>query len=136
MKVNVKRILGLAALGIALSANTVPTWAGKVETYQVEIGGNQTSRYAAGSMTSARYSADSRQSIQCTATASTYPNRNTTVCSAVDSAGNYLICGSQDPKLHEVVQAMTDSSYIYFTAASNGGSCSHIYTYHGSGLLR
>jgi hypothetical protein len=136
MKTKLKDILNLAILGLTLLATTTPTWAGRVTTNPVQIGSNQTSRYAYGSMASARYSADNKQSIQCRATVSTYPNGNTTVCSAVDSTGNYLLCGSQDPKLHEVVQGMTDSTYIYFAADLNGGNCSHIYTYHGSDMLR
>ena len=61
MKANLKKILGLAALGITLLANTVPTWAGSVSTPGVNVGGNQTYSWAKGSMVGARYSADNTQ---------------------------------------------------------------------------
>ena len=131
MKTKLTDILSLAVLGLTLLATTTPTWAGRVTTNPVQIGSNQISRYASGSLVSARYSADSRQYIQCVAVAAT----NYTVCSAMDSAGNYVGCYSGEPKFQEVVQAMTASSYIYFVADLKD-NCTHIVNYHGSDLLR
>ena len=37
MKVNLKNILGMAALGMTLLSNTVPTWAGSVSHAEVSI---------------------------------------------------------------------------------------------------
>lgn len=137
MKANLKNILGLAALGMTLLATTVPTWAGRVGTSEVRIGSNQVSRYASGSMVGARYSADSNQYIGCIAAASDNPVDNIALCVAYDSTrNNYLVCGSKDPKLQEVVQGMTDSSHIYFVTDRNGFVCTHIVTYHGSDLLK
>jgi hypothetical protein len=131
MKTTVKNILGLVALGLTLSATTTLTWAGKVTTNPVQVGSNQFSRYASGSLLSARYSADTRQYIQCIAVAST----QYTLCTAMDSAGTYVGCASPNPRFQEVVQAMTDSSYLYFVADLNG-NCTDIVTSHGSDLLR
>jgi hypothetical protein len=131
MKTKLKDILGIAALGLTLLATTTPTWAGRVTTNPVKVGSNQTSRYASGSLVSARYSADNRQYIQCVAVAAS----NYTVCSAMDSVGNYVGCQSGEPKFQEVVQAMTASSYLYFVADLNG-NCTHIVNYHGSDMLR
>src|SRR4051794_38286737 len=108
MKANLQNILGLAALGMTLLATTVPTWAGKVNTPEVVIGGNQFSRWAEGSLAGARYSADNRQTIGCKLwTLSTY---SWTSCYATDSAGRNLTCGSGDWKFLETLRAMTDSS--------------------------
>jgi hypothetical protein len=137
MKANLKNILGLVALGMTLLATTVPTWAGKVSTDRVLIGSNQLGSWASGSLTGARYSADkSREQIGCRAyTLSTY---SWTSCHAMDSAGRALSCGSGDWKFLDMVQGMTDSSFIYFgiDGNSNPGTCSHIRIYNGSDLLR
>jgi hypothetical protein len=136
IKANLKHILGLAALGMTLLATAGPTWAGKVNTPGVTIGGNQFSRYAEGSMVGARYSADNRQQIGCTAyTLSTY---SWTTCYARNSAGRTLICGSGDWKFLETLQAMTDSSAIYFfmESTSDVGECKDIWIRNGSDKLR
>ena len=135
MKAKLKNILGLAALGMTLLANTVPTWAGSVSTPEVNIGGNQTYSWAKGSMVGARYSKDSNQNIGCTAY--TYPYYSWTSCLATDKAGNSLACGSGDPHWASVVQAMTASSFINFTVANNnGGECGSIIIKNDSSFLR
>jgi hypothetical protein len=137
MKANLKNILGLAALGMTLVATTIPTWAGRVSTDRVSITNTQYGSRADGSLTGARYSADqSREQIGCRAqTLSTY---SWTTCHAMDSAGRSLLCGSGDWKFLNMVQGMTDSSYIYFAidGNSNNGTCSHIRIYNGSDLLK
>ena len=136
MKAKLKNILGLAAVGMTLLATTVPTWAGKVNTPGVVIGGNQVSRYAEGSMVGARYSAGNTQQIGCRLhTLSTY---SWTTCYATDSAGRNLICGSGDWKFLETLRAMTDSSFISFTTGSTGdvGECKDIWIKNGSDKLR
>jgi hypothetical protein len=136
MKTNLKKMLGLAALGMTLLATTAPTWAGFVTTSQVSIGGNQISRWASGSMEDARRSADNIQNIGCIAqTLSTY---SWTTCYATDSAGRSLLCGSGDWKFLETLRGMTDSSLIYFETDSTGnvGNCKNIVIYDGSDLLK
>jgi hypothetical protein len=63
MKTHVKNIIGIAALGMILLATTIPTWAGSVNPSQVLIGSNQLFDYANGSMVSARYSTENRDSF-------------------------------------------------------------------------
>ena len=127
MKAKLKNILGLVALGMALLATTGPTWAGRTITAEVRLYSNQFYHYAYGSLTSARYSADSNQYIGCSSVASTNPSDSLVMCFARDnSIRNTFFCGSQDPKLQEVVQAMTDSSYIFITADRSTGRCSDI----------
>jgi hypothetical protein len=136
MKANLKNILGLVALGMTLLTTTVPTWAGKVSTDSVSITNTPYGSWATGNLVDTRYSADNRQQIGCTAqTLSTY---SWTLCHAMDSAGRSLACGSGDWKFLDMVQGMTDSSFIYFgiNSNSNSGECSHIRIYNGSDLLR
>jgi hypothetical protein len=134
MKSNLKKMLGLAALGMMLQVTTVPTWAGRVSTDSVIIGNNQSSSWASGNQVDARYSADTRQQIGCRAyTLSSY---SWTSCFATDSAGRTLVCGSGDWKFLEPLRAMTDSSFISFTADLNGGACRDITIHNYSDMLR
>jgi len=137
MKANLKKILGVAALGMTLLAITVPTWAGLVFTSTVTIGNNQFRSWARGSLTGARYSANtSPEQIGCKAyTLSTY---SWTSCYAVDSAGRSLTCGSGDWKFLDMVHGMTDSSQIYFETDNTGsvGTCTNIEIANSSDLLR
>ena len=135
MKANLKNVVGLVALGMSLFASTALTWAGRTAPSEVRIGSNQISQYASGSMVGARYSVDNKQYIYCIAIASTNPTNYPTLCGAGDSTGKYITCGSYDPKLQEVVQAMTDSSSIYFVSDLNN-TCTNIVVYHGSDLLK
>ena len=57
MKANLKKFLGLAALGMTLLATTVPTWAGRVSTDSVIIADNQSWSWATGNPVDARSSA-------------------------------------------------------------------------------
>jgi hypothetical protein len=115
MKTNLKKMLGLAALGLTLLANTVPTWAGSVSTPEVYIGTNGNGiPFASGSMVGARYSADGQQYIGCSASFHSILSVPIMNCFAVKSSKEQLFCSSVAPKHLEAVQAMTDSSYIYF----------------------
>src|SRR5262249_50742106 len=125
MKTYLTNLLGLAALGMTLLTTPVPTWAGLVTPQEVSINGNQVARWACGSMTDARYSADTHQLIGCR----TYTGAlSLTYCYAVDSAQRALSCVSADNKFLEVVEGMTDSSAICFVIdnTSNSGSCTDI----------
>jgi hypothetical protein len=137
MKAKLKNILGLAALGVTLLATTVPTWAGRVLAPEVLLYSNQVFHYAYGSLVGARYSADSNQYIGCISIASNNPSNNLVICSARDnSVRNNFVCGSQDPKLQEVVQTMTDSSYISVAADRSNGQCRSITIYNESSYLK
>ena len=134
MRTTLKKMLGLATLGMALLTNTAPSWAGAQYPVEVAIIYDD-SIYAMGSMVAARYSKDSNQNIGCTAY--TYPYYSWTSCIATDKAGNSLACGSGDPHWASGVQAMTASSFINFTVANeNGGECGSIIIKNDSSFLR
>jgi hypothetical protein len=132
MKVKLKKMLGLAALGMTLFANTVPTWAGYKSTPEVSIRNySQSLREGKGSMVGARYSADSTQYIGCYINAAPF-----VVCSASDSAGNYAGCISYDARHIDAVQRMTDSSHIIFDFNPSNAACSTIRIYDDSYYLK
>ena len=131
MKANLNNILGRAALGMALLANTVPSWAGSVSNPGVVIESTSTTHTAYGSMVGARYSADNRQYIGCSINAAP-----SVVCIAQNSAGNYVGCVSNDPRHIDWVQRMTDSSYIYFEVDRATAGCTLTYIGNGSSFLK
>ena len=123
MKAKLKSLLGLAALGMTLLANTVPTWAGSVSTPEVNIGGNQTYSWAKGSMVGARYSADNTQYIGCFTNGQGSQSSPSIRCFARDRVGDTAFCISLDLRFVPQVQAMTDSSYISFVANRSNALC-------------
>jgi hypothetical protein len=114
MKANLTKLIGMAALGIILLANPVPTWAGASGAPEVLLGPN----WALGSLVGARYSADSTQFIGCGV--STGINGPVTECTATDKTGAVAYCFSTDSKFSEVVQTMTSFSFIYFDYVFDG----------------
>lgn len=135
MKANLKKHLGLAALGMTLMATTVPTWAGTVSTENVSIASNENVSWASGNLVDARDSADNEQNIGCIAhTLSSY---SWTTCFATDSTNRKLFCGSGDWKFLEVLRGMTDSSRIFFVTGNNGDTaCRHIQISNNSDNLK
>jgi hypothetical protein len=131
MKVKLKNLLGLAALGMTLLTNTVPTWAGNNFIPEVSIKRATTDIEARGSMVGARYSADSRQYIGCYINAAPF-----VVCSASDSAGNYAGCISYDARHVGAVQRMIDSSHIIFNLNPGNAACTIIRIYDDSFYLK
>jgi hypothetical protein len=130
MKAKLHKLIGTAVLGLALLLNSIPAWAGYVSDFPVFV----TTKSASGSLTGARYSADSTQYIGCD---SHSPSTASSVyCSAQDSAGKSLYCFSTDPRFVDAVKAMTDSSHIYFAAASYGGACTELTVTNDSVYLR
>ncbi|MBM4257612.1 MAG: hypothetical protein FJ147_17175 [Deltaproteobacteria bacterium] len=121
MKANLKKALGLAALGMTLLANTVPTWAGYVDYRGVIIEPktsypNETEAF--GSMVGTRDSADNKQYIGCSLDAAPF-----VTCSAVDSTGKFAGCISYDAGHIDAVQKMTDSSFIAFRFNRANATC-------------
>ena len=120
MKARLRNLFGLAALGMTLLTTTAPTWAGSVSTPEVYIGTNGNGiPFARGSMAGARYSADNKQHIGCRISFNSGLSTPQMSCSAVNSAGVLLFCSSFVPKHLEAVQAMTDSSSVYFEVDRN-----------------
>ena len=140
MKVKLKNILDLAALGMTLLTMTVPTWAGYVGIHEVDIATSATHIFASGSMVGARYSADSKQYIECEIIHFGLDRSTAVLCSAKDSTGNLADCFSNDPRYVEAVQGMTDSSYIDFARPLTDKPglephCSYLNIYDGSSQL-
>lgn len=115
MKAYAQKLMATAALGLALIAISIPAWAGTVGYPQVSFGYNgSTPVNASGTLTGARYSADSQQFISCSVESYYGPNL-LILCSARNLLGQYLSCSSTDQRLADAVKAMTDSSFISFT---------------------
>src|SRR5262245_48848189 len=113
MKTQLKHMIGLAALGMTLLGNTVPTWAGMAVSYEVTIRKTPTSISVSGTMAGARYRPDNNQFIGCRLSAYSPPYL-TALCAAQDKAGNSMYCTTNDPKKIERLQRMVDSSWILF----------------------
>jgi hypothetical protein len=140
MKMTLKKMLGLAALGMTLLSHTVPTWAGYVGTHDVVVRTSPYPAYAWGSMVGARYSADPNQLVGCTIWIWAPDPSPTVICDARSNEQNgetrYLSCYSTDPAYVEIVQGMTDSSDIYFERDPATGRCANLTIYDGSLMLR
>lgn len=134
MKAKLKDILAMVAICLTLFSHTVPTWAGMVQVPEVSIIFDDF-LYVTGSMAGARYSKDNNQNIGCTAY--TFPSYSWTACFATDKNGKSVVCGSGAPRLASTVQAMTDSSHIYFSLPNDtGGECGVIMVWNESYLLK
>jgi hypothetical protein len=136
MKAKLKKMLGLAALSMTLLTTTVPTWAGAVLNHQVQITYRTDNTFdARGALTTARYSADSRQYIGCRVSAYANGSRSAT-CAAQTSTDNLASCSTSDPKLIEKIQKMTDSSYVSFKGTRTTAACSAIFIANYSTRLK
>jgi hypothetical protein len=131
MKAKLKNILSLAALGMTLLSNTVPTWAGSVYAPEVSIQQGRTEIGVFGSMVGARYSADGTQSIGCYIDATPF-----VVCSAQDGAGKFVLCVSRDARVIGAIQGMTDSSAIRVDVNPSNSACTFIGIYDESYYLK
>ena len=135
MRTILKKTLGLAALGMTLLTNTVPTWAGMAVSYEVTIRKTPTSISVSGTMAGARYRPDNKQFIGCRLSAYSPPNL-TALCAARDSAGNDMYCTTNDPKKIERLQRMVDSSWILFNVNTTTGACDYLDIYNYSYTIR
>ena len=135
MKTKLHKLIGVAVLGVTLHTQGLPAWAGLASNTQVTIlhNGNNTFELigAYGTLTGARYSADTQQYIGCNDASSTQIS-----CSAKDKIGRYVSCYSSDPKFIAAVNAMTDSSYINFRVAPGTSQCSELIVNNSSPNLR
>ncbi|HLK88319.1 MAG TPA: hypothetical protein VKZ18_00415 [Polyangia bacterium] len=114
MKGTVKRLM-LAIIGVGLVAGTA--WAGAKYPEPVYI--STAYSYAIGSMGSARNSSDSSQEIGCV----TYNGGGTQIygyCFAEDASNNYKQCSWSGTQWTQTINAMTDSSYVWFEWDGSG----------------
>ncbi len=130
MKAHLKKIIGGAALGLALLANSVPTWAGLAVRNEVFVG----PYYAAGAMPATRYSPDNTQQIGCAVKEN--PPYSSVSCFARDKNNASYSCLSTDLKLIEVAHTITGSSYIYFQTPSGSSTCDYIHVNDASYNLK
>ena len=119
MKAKVHKLIGTAALGLALFSHSLPVWAGSVSRPKVTIG----TYGAEGSMAGARYSADSQQYIGCSFSNTNGPN---VACFATDSVGKSLYCVGTEARYLATAKAITDFSQISFGVAPGSASCTRL----------
>jgi hypothetical protein len=100
----------MVILGLVLGSTSIPVWAGAVARKEVSI--NSTGTIVQGSLTGARYSADSQQHLFCYA--HSYPNQPTlVVCDAKEKTGRRFYCSaSGNGRLAAALMGMTDSSHL------------------------
>ena len=116
MKTTLKKFIRLAVLGVALTLQSLPTWAGSTYIPEVQVG----SGFAHGSMVGARYSSDTLQHITCIA------HNPAVTCSARDKTGKYFVCNRIDAEWAAVVRSITDSSNLHFAAAKGTATCNYL----------
>ncbi len=106
-----------AAVGLAATA----AWAGTKVSALVYV--EPTSRYAYGSLGSARNSADTVQYIGCYISA--YSNGAEYVgCFARNAANTYVSCSSSVPQIINAVRALGGDGYLYFDYDASGACTS------------
>ena len=110
MKAYLQKLIGTAALGLALFSTSIPAWAGEAYVEEVRVSDLD----ARGSTAGARYSGDSQQYIGCSFSNNGGPF---VVCSAKDKTGKAVACTGTDPGLAAAAKAITDFSYISFSSA-------------------
>ncbi|MBX3713865.1 MAG: hypothetical protein KF800_18040 [Lysobacter sp.] len=111
------RFPAAAAAGLLLAIAAPIVSAGARWTYPVTL--NDTSRYAVGTMTDTRGSADSQQAIGC------YHNAGTAGCYATTAAGVTRTCTTNNAGLLTVIRSISAESYIYFQWNTDG-TCSYV----------
>lgn len=111
-----KYLAVLAALVVSASSAPAAS-AGTRTVYQVTV--NDTQRWANGTMTDARGSADSVQSMGC------YHNATFASCFATNAAGLGRTCTTSNAGLIEVIRHATPESYIYFQWNTDG-TCNYV----------
>ncbi|APR80726.1 Hypothetical protein A7982_06073 [Minicystis rosea] len=114
--------LSIAAL-VAGAAGTKIAAAGTKLAGIVQI--NSTERWAQGGMGFARATSDNVAQIGCQVQVVDLgtPSMN---CVARDSAGNAIICSSDDPNLMSIMGAINSDSYIHFEWDANK-TCTTLY---------
>ncbi len=110
-------VLAAAAIAALLSSAAFVSLAGESGSYQVFI--NDASRFATGSMVTARYSGDSVQRIECRAFAHRAGMVNA-YCFAKNAQGVTRTCFTTLPVLVENARAASSESMINFYWEENG----------------
>lgn len=114
-----------AILGIALAGGVAS--AGYKLSYPISV--NTTSRYAQGSLGTARNSIDTTQYIECAT--DIWPGTKAAYCYARDTALRAGNCYTTDPTLVAAVQELSDDGWILFRWDA-GSVCTNISSGVGS----
>lgn len=130
MKTRMKKLIGSAAVGMALLANTIPVWAGQQIPAEVTIRDD----IASGGVLDARASSDGMQYIDCRVDVNYV--EEAVRCSARDKNGVARTCISFDPNFVAVTRTMTDHSVIAFQWSAGSSTCSMINVNNYSAFLR
>jgi len=109
----------LATAAAALLCVLIAPTASAGARWQYPVTLNDTSRYAVGTMTDTRGSADNQQAIGC------YHNSTTGACYATTAAGVSRTCTTSNPALISVIRSISAESYIYFQWNTDG-TCSYV----------
>lgn len=137
MKAHLKKIIGGAVLGMALLADSVPTWAGFVpEKLITEVSIGQGNVYGSGAVAAARYSLDTTQYIGCAVSEKGSYSYSYMSCTAQDEKGARVSCGTYDPRLIKVAHAITNASDIYFYVPSGTATCTVLIVDNSSVFLK
>lgn len=117
-----KMILG----GVAVVLLGTAALAGSKSTSEVYI--NQTSKYAQGSLGSARNSADTNQYIGCSVT------NDYIYCAARNAAGTWVHCDAYSASMALTVRGIGSSGYVsfYWLGSSTSGTCNSLTVSHFS----
>jgi hypothetical protein len=81
---------------------------------------------AMGSLSSARFSDDNTQYIGCAIRVTSGTSPAQAVCFARDEQGDYLSCSSTDYDHRQAMYGISDYSWINFSVAADGRTCSWI----------
>jgi len=112
--------------GVAMVLLCTAALGGTRSTAEVYI--NQTSKYAQGSLGSARNSADSNQYIGCSVT------NDYVYCSARNAAGTWVHCDVYSSSMALTARGIGSSGYIQFSwlGSSTSGDCNSLTLSHNS----
>lgn len=108
----------VALLGVAISISPV-VYAGDKGPVDVYVANTSGFRFAAGSLGTARNSADHFQEISCQISASSGNPTISAYCYAVDAQGNLGSCSTSESQLVSVAQSIKGDSYVDFTWDAN-----------------
>jgi hypothetical protein len=114
-------------LGAALATGLVATAeAGMKSGFSVVIDAGTANGYIG----STRNSPDSEAALSCTVSGFVNGGKHV-LCIAQDDQGHYLSCGTSDPDIVAVAQAINGDSQLYFSADA-AGFCTSLYVSNNS----
>jgi hypothetical protein len=132
MRITTPKLVSIG-LGLAACAAATAAFAGRVYHNQVYVYSYTGGGGFSGTVTGARYSADSTQEISCQTDAFVGQTPEAS-CWARDAAGNYSTCFTTDPGLVATARTVNSESFLNVTMTTNG-QCYFIGIQNGSLVL-